>query len=156
MPLSWGSSKPPAVSRGMSADSASSARAISVHAEPCRGTPRRPASTNYCRKLRKLDYGPTDLSAVNATRELIGYCALDEPTLELLEMPRTELKLSARAYDRLWTAPLRTLPTPRRFPQSTSPKRSSSAPSPYTFVLLPIGGLSAFGFGSVQGKRTNR
>src|SRR6266540_317264 len=33
------------------------------------------------------------------TRELKGFCALDEPTLELLKMAMTELKLSARAYD---------------------------------------------------------
>jgi len=35
------------------------------------------------------------------TRELKAYCALDEATLELLKMAMTELKLSARAYDRI-------------------------------------------------------
>ena len=35
------------------------------------------------------------------TRELKGFCALDEATLELLKMAMTELKLSARAYDRI-------------------------------------------------------
>src|SRR5437867_374686 len=36
-----------------------------------------------------------------ATRELKAYCALDEATLELLKMAMNELKLSARAYDRI-------------------------------------------------------
>src|SRR2546425_6349402 len=36
-----------------------------------------------------------------ATRELKAYCALDESTMELLRMAMTELKLSARAYDRI-------------------------------------------------------
>src|SRR5947199_697932 len=35
------------------------------------------------------------------TRELKSYCSLDEPTLELLKMAMAELKLSARAYDRI-------------------------------------------------------
>ncbi|HKS36515.1 MAG TPA: YifB family Mg chelatase-like AAA ATPase [Verrucomicrobiae bacterium] len=35
------------------------------------------------------------------TRELKTYCALDESTMELLKMAMTELKLSARAYDRI-------------------------------------------------------
>ncbi len=35
------------------------------------------------------------------TRELKTYCALDEETLELLKMAMTELRLSARAYDRI-------------------------------------------------------
>jgi len=35
------------------------------------------------------------------TRELKAYCALDEATMELLKMAMTELKLSARAYDRI-------------------------------------------------------
>ena len=35
------------------------------------------------------------------TRELKAFCALDESTLELLKMAMTELKLSARAYDRI-------------------------------------------------------
>jgi len=35
------------------------------------------------------------------TKELKAHCALDEPTLELLKMAMTELKLSARAYDRI-------------------------------------------------------
>jgi len=35
------------------------------------------------------------------TRELKAYCALDESTMELLKMAMTELKLSARAYDRI-------------------------------------------------------
>jgi len=34
-------------------------------------------------------------------RDLKAYCALDEATLELLKMAMTELKLSARAYDRI-------------------------------------------------------
>ena len=34
-------------------------------------------------------------------RELKAHCSLDEPTLELLKMAMTELKLSARAYDRI-------------------------------------------------------
>ncbi len=36
-----------------------------------------------------------------ATRDLKAFCALDEATLELLKMAMTELKLSARAYDRI-------------------------------------------------------
>src|SRR3989441_272223 len=36
-----------------------------------------------------------------ATRELKAYCALDESTMELLKMALNELKLSARAYDRI-------------------------------------------------------
>src|SRR5437660_3144392 len=35
------------------------------------------------------------------SRELKNYCALDEATLELLKMAMNELKLSARAYDRI-------------------------------------------------------
>jgi magnesium chelatase family protein len=35
------------------------------------------------------------------TRELKAYCALDEATMELLKMAMSELKLSARAYDRI-------------------------------------------------------
>jgi magnesium chelatase family protein len=36
-----------------------------------------------------------------SSRELKQFCALDEPTLELLKMALTELNLSARAYDRI-------------------------------------------------------
>jgi magnesium chelatase family protein len=35
------------------------------------------------------------------TRELKGCCALDEPTMELLKFAMADLKLSARAYDRI-------------------------------------------------------
>src|SRR5437868_2473572 len=35
------------------------------------------------------------------TRDLKAFCALDEATLELLKMAINELKLSARAYDRI-------------------------------------------------------
>ena len=35
------------------------------------------------------------------TRDLKASCALDEATLELLKMGMNELKLSARAYDRI-------------------------------------------------------
>jgi len=35
------------------------------------------------------------------TKELKTFCALDEATLELLKMAMSELKLSARAYDRI-------------------------------------------------------
>ncbi len=35
------------------------------------------------------------------TKELKAFCALDEATLELLKMAMIELKLSARAYDRI-------------------------------------------------------
>src|SRR5437660_4642515 len=35
------------------------------------------------------------------SKELKTYCSLDEPTLELLKMAMAELKLSARAYDRI-------------------------------------------------------
>ena len=35
------------------------------------------------------------------TRELKAFCALDEATMELLKMAMAELKLSARAYDRI-------------------------------------------------------
>jgi magnesium chelatase family protein len=35
------------------------------------------------------------------TRDLKAHCGLDEPTLELLKMAMAELKLSARAYDRI-------------------------------------------------------
>jgi magnesium chelatase family protein len=34
-------------------------------------------------------------------REIKQFCALDEPTLELLKMAMTETNLSARAYDRI-------------------------------------------------------
>jgi magnesium chelatase family protein len=34
-------------------------------------------------------------------KELKAYCALDEPTMELLKMAMTDLNLSARAYDRI-------------------------------------------------------
>jgi magnesium chelatase family protein len=36
-----------------------------------------------------------------STRYLKAFCALDESTLELLKMAMNELKLSARAYDRI-------------------------------------------------------
>jgi magnesium chelatase family protein len=35
------------------------------------------------------------------SKELKAYCALDESTMELLKMAMNELKLSARAYDRI-------------------------------------------------------
>ena len=35
------------------------------------------------------------------TRELKQYCALDEPTMELLKFALSDLNLSARAYDRV-------------------------------------------------------
>ena len=35
------------------------------------------------------------------SKELKAYCALDEPTMELLQMAMSEMKLSARAYDRI-------------------------------------------------------
>jgi magnesium chelatase family protein len=35
------------------------------------------------------------------TRELKQYCALDEPTMELLKFAMSDLNLSARAYDRV-------------------------------------------------------
>src|SRR5213075_1175426 len=35
------------------------------------------------------------------TRDLKAFCALDEATLELVKMAMNELKLSARAYDRI-------------------------------------------------------
>ena len=35
------------------------------------------------------------------SREIKSYCALDEPTIELLKFAMTDLKLSARAYDRI-------------------------------------------------------
>jgi len=35
------------------------------------------------------------------TRDLKMWCVLDEATLELLKMAMAELKLSARAYDRI-------------------------------------------------------
>jgi magnesium chelatase family protein len=35
------------------------------------------------------------------TRELKAYCALDEPTMELVKFAMSDLKLSARAYDRI-------------------------------------------------------
>ena len=38
------------------------------------------------------------------TRELKAFCALDEATLELLKKAMNELKLSARAYDRILKA----------------------------------------------------
>jgi magnesium chelatase family protein len=36
-----------------------------------------------------------------ASRELKEHCALDESTLELLQMAMSDLNLSARAYDRI-------------------------------------------------------
>jgi magnesium chelatase family protein len=35
------------------------------------------------------------------SKELKTHCALDEATMELLKMAMNELKLSARAYDRI-------------------------------------------------------
>jgi magnesium chelatase family protein len=35
------------------------------------------------------------------TRELKTWCALDEPTMELLRFAMADLNLSARAYDRV-------------------------------------------------------
>jgi magnesium chelatase family protein len=35
------------------------------------------------------------------SRELKSHCAIDESTLELLKFAMTDLKLSARAYDRI-------------------------------------------------------
>ena len=39
--------------------------------------------------------------ALMGTRDLKAFCALDEATLELLKMTMNELKLSARAYERI-------------------------------------------------------
>ena len=41
------------------------------------------------------------LTATNLSRELKSYCALDEPTMELLKFAMADLNLSARAYDRI-------------------------------------------------------
>jgi len=35
------------------------------------------------------------------TKEIKLYCSLDSDTMELLKMAMTEMKLSARAYDRI-------------------------------------------------------
>lgn len=35
------------------------------------------------------------------SRELKAYCAIDEATMDLLKFAMTDLKLSARAYDRI-------------------------------------------------------
>ena len=43
------------------------------------------------------------------TKELKAFCALDEATLELLKMAMNQLKLSARAYDRIFKV-ARTIP----------------------------------------------
>ena len=43
----------------------------------------------------------TTCNARMSTKELKAYCALDESTLELLKMAMEEMKLSARAYDRI-------------------------------------------------------
>ena len=40
-------------------------------------------------------------NALMGTRELKQYCALDEPTMELLRFAMSDLNLSARAYDRV-------------------------------------------------------
>ena len=36
-----------------------------------------------------------------SSRELKTYCAIDDPTLELLKFAMSDLNLSARAYDRI-------------------------------------------------------
>src|SRR5204863_5381899 len=54
------------------------------------------------------------------TRDLKAFCALDEATLELLKMAMNELKLSARAYDRI-------LKVARTIADLAGPDRPSSA-----------------------------
>ncbi len=64
------------------------------------------------------------------TTELKAYCALDEATLELLKMAMAELKLSARAYDRILKVArtIADLVGPRNSPLTTSPR-------PFSIVL---------------------
>ena len=64
------------------------------------------------------------------TRELKVFCALDESTLELLKMAMAELKLSARAYDRIlkW-------PAPSRIWRGRSDSHRSISPKPSSIVL---------------------
>ncbi len=45
--------------------------------------------------------GKRSCNARMGTRELKAYCALDEPTMELLKFAMADLNLSARAYDRV-------------------------------------------------------
>src|SRR5437016_8231825 len=61
------------------------------------------------------------------TKELKAFCAMDEATLELLKMAMNELKLSARAYDRILKVArtIADLSESERLTWSTSPKPSS-------------------------------
>src|SRR6266481_2427366 len=54
-----------------------------------------------CQHERYKSRPRVNCNARMGSRELKAYCALDESTLELLKMAMTELKLSARAYDRI-------------------------------------------------------
>jgi magnesium chelatase family protein len=56
------------------------------------------------RRRQQERFGGSSRVTCNArmgTKEIKAHCALDEPTLELLKMAMTEMKLSARAYDRI-------------------------------------------------------
>jgi magnesium chelatase family protein len=56
------------------------------------------------RKLQQLRFAQKPKITCNArmgSRELKAFCALDEPTQELLKQAMTEYNLSARAYDRI-------------------------------------------------------
>jgi magnesium chelatase family protein len=50
---------------------------------------------------RFKDKSRISCNARMGSKELKAYCALDESTMELLKMAMNELKLSARAYDRI-------------------------------------------------------
>jgi magnesium chelatase family protein len=53
------------------------------------------------RQQERFGSSKVTCNARMGTKELKAHCALDEPTLELLKMAMNEMKLSARAYDRI-------------------------------------------------------
>jgi magnesium chelatase family protein len=61
----------------------------------------RVVSARRRQQARFAERKSTTCNARMTSKELKAYCALDESTLELLKMAMDEMKLSARAYDRI-------------------------------------------------------
>jgi len=61
----------------------------------------RVVTARRCQQERFAGKRNVTCNARMGTRDLKAFCALDEATLELLKMAMNELKLSARAYDRI-------------------------------------------------------
>ncbi len=69
--------------------------------EPSAAIRERVVAARQRQQRRFADRPRITCNARMGTRELKQFCALDESTLEMLKMAMNELKLSARAYDRI-------------------------------------------------------